>query len=322
MLKHKAWRLIGLLVLAYIISRIDWMQFKFILRRAKIGWFIAAFFLNIPPLWLKATRWQLLLSAQKKKVRNVEAFLYYLSATYLGVITPGRLGEFTKAVYLKNYGITNLSFGFSSVLVDRLWDLFLLVLLGLLGVIIFHPCPYAGAMGSVALAIFAFFISYFMYPKGFGKISDFFYKKILSYKIPDVAKGGAGQFRDGLLLIIGKRVWISILLTVSAYSIFFLQCYLIAKCFMVPLGYFQIVLTMAMVNLFSFIPITVSGLGTRDAALLFLLNQKGIGYEFIMAFSMGILFVFYIGGGMLGMLAWFLRPIELKKRVEEGTQAE
>ncbi len=312
MLKHKAWKLIGLLILAFIISRIDWSRFTIILRRAKVGWFVIAFFLNIPQLWLKATRWQNLLSAQKKVIRNWDAFLYYFSATFLGVITPGRLGEFAKVVYLKNDGIADLSFGFSSVLIDRLWDLSLLTAVGLLGVVILRPWPYAEAVGGAALILYICFIAYFMWPKGLERISGILYQKLLASKIPDSAKGGARQFREGLLLVLGKKIGISACLTVLAYGLFFLQCYLITKCFGIPLGYFQIAMVMSMVNLFSFIPITVSGLGTRDAALLFLLGQKGISYETIMAFSMGIFAVFYLGGGLLGVVAWFLKPIDLK----------
>ncbi len=96
----------------------------------------------------------------------------------------------------------------------------------------------------------------------------------------------------------------------TIYS-FFLQCYFIAKCFGISLGYFQIVLIMAMVNLFSFIPITVSGLGTRDAALLFLLGQKGVIYETIVTYSMGVFALSSLGGGLLGVIAWFLRPLTL-----------
>jgi len=313
MLKHKAWRFAGLVLLAYILSRIDWIQFGQVIKNAEIGWIIGALFLNIPALWLKSTRWKTLLSSQGKKISNKEAFLYYLSATFLGVITPGRLGEFAKAIYLKQYGITTISYGFSSVLADRLWDLFLLVLLGLLGLIILHPFPRGAFLGWVGLFLLILIIFFLFFLKRTEKISSYFYRKFLFSRISGIAKESAGQFKQGLKLIWGKKIWQSVFLTSSAYALFFLQCYFIAKGLLLPLSYFKIIPVMAMVNLFSFLPVSISGLGTRDAALLFLLGQQGISYEPIMAFSMGILFVFYAGGGLIGMIAWFLRPIELKK---------
>ena len=312
MLKHKVWKLIGLVILAYILSRIDWGQFKHVIQRAKWGWILWALFLNIPQLWLKATRWQNLLLTQGKKIKNMEAFLYYLSATYLGVVTPGRLGEFAKAIYLKENGIAGISYGLSSVLVDRLWDLSLLLILGFAGLIMLHPWPQARLMGWFGILCFVIVCLYVKFSKSIERISTYLYKKLANSKMPEIAKEGAQQFRLGFRQLWGKRIWQSAMLTSFAYAIFFLQCFLILKAFMIPLTYCQIVPVMAMVNLFSFIPISVSGLGTRDAALLFLMGQKGIGYESIMAFSMGVLLVFYIGGGILGMIAWFLRPLGSK----------
>ena len=56
-----------------------------------------------------------------------------MSSLYIGFVTPGRLGEFIKAVYLKSDKGISLSKGMSSVLIDRLCDLYLLIFLGLLG---------------------------------------------------------------------------------------------------------------------------------------------------------------------------------------------
>ncbi len=313
MLKHKLWKLIGLVILAYILSRIDWPQFLRVVRDAKITLILTAFLLNIPQLWLKSTRWQALLSAQGKRIKNVDAFLYYLGATYLGVITPGRVGEFVKALYLKQHGIATISYGFSSVLVDRLWDLLLLVVLGLAGLIVIHPFEYAALIGWVGLAGLVGLLAFLIFSSSIGKVAGIIYGKFLSSKIPKAAKEGAGRFGDGLRDLWGKRIGLSAGLTCLAYGLFFLQCAFIAHGFGLPLSYVEIVPIMAMVNLFSFLPVSVSGLGTRDAALLFLLTRRGLGYESIVAFSMGILIVFYVGGGLLGLTAWFLRPITLKK---------
>ena len=57
-----------------------------------------------------------------------------MSSIYIGFVTPGRLGEFVKAVYLKSDKGLSLSKGMSSVLVDRLFDLYLLIILGLIGI--------------------------------------------------------------------------------------------------------------------------------------------------------------------------------------------
>ena len=57
-----------------------------------------------------------------------------MSSLFIGFITPGRLGEFVKTLYLKADKGISLSKGFSSVLVDRFFDLYLLIILGFIGI--------------------------------------------------------------------------------------------------------------------------------------------------------------------------------------------
>ena len=90
--------------------------------------------LNIPHLFIKSYRWNYLLKQQSINYSAVQSFLVYMSSLYVGFITPGRLGEFVKTLYLKSDKGINISKGFSSVLVDRLFDLYLLIILGFIGI--------------------------------------------------------------------------------------------------------------------------------------------------------------------------------------------
>jgi uncharacterized membrane protein YbhN (UPF0104 family) len=72
-------------------------------------------------------------------IRAWDAFLYYLSSVSLGAITPGRIGEFFKVLYLKKAGVSTLNEGFSIVLVDHAYDVFLLVVLSAVGMLWLAP---------------------------------------------------------------------------------------------------------------------------------------------------------------------------------------
>jgi len=61
-------------------------------------------------------------------------FLVYWSGVYAGIITPGKLGEFIKVIYLKADKGISISKGFSSVLMDRLFDMYLLTVLAFIGI--------------------------------------------------------------------------------------------------------------------------------------------------------------------------------------------
>ena len=72
---------------------------------------------------------------------------------------------------------------------------------------------------------------------------------------------------------------------------------------------------MAVVGFVQLIPVSVSGLGTRDAALIFLFSQIGVGKEAAVAFSIMKLFVMFVFSGALALAA-----IKYLGRVE-GTEA-
>ena len=94
--------------------------------RVNTSLIILALIINIPHLFIKSFRWNFLLKQQKIFINPIETFMAYLSSLYIGYITPGRLGEFVKVIYLKSNRGISLSKGFSSVLIDRIFDLYLL----------------------------------------------------------------------------------------------------------------------------------------------------------------------------------------------------
>ncbi|MCK5243607.1 flippase-like domain-containing protein [bacterium] len=312
MLKFKVWRFLGVVIFVYILYKIDWPQMTSVLKRINLQWIIIAALINIPHLWLKSTRWQFLLAVQNKTIRNREAFLLYMSSLYLGVVTPGRLGEFAKAIYLRQAGITTISHGFSSVLVDRLFDLYLLFLLAMAGLVFLTPWPGSDAFGWAGFAGAVIVPLIFLFSGRTEQLISLLYKKVLASKLLKFAKEGGEQFGQGMRELMTCRIYRAGLLTLVAWLLFFFQCFLIAKALELPITYMEIILVMAITNIFTFLPISISGLGTREAALCFLLLPRGISLELILAYSMGVLVVFFVAGGLMGAVAWCMRPLGLE----------
>lgn len=312
MLKYKVWRLLGLIIFVYILYKVDWSQMTSVLKRTDLQWIIIATLINIPNLWLKSTRWQFLLAMQNKTIGNREAFLLYMSSLYLGIVTPGRLGEFAKAIYLNQEGITSVSHGFSSVLIDRLCDLYLLFLLAMAGFISLVPWEGADAFGWSGLAGAIAVPLIFLFSSRAQLFFPWIYQKVLVFKLPEAAKEDVEQFLKGIRELMTWRIYNAGLLTLLSWSLFFLQCFMIVKALEIPITYMEIIPIMAITNIFTFLPISISGLGTREAVLSFLLLPRGISLELILAYSMEVLLVFFIAGGLMGAVAWFLKPVDIK----------
>jgi len=68
-------------------------------------------------------------------------------------------------------------------------------------------------------------------------------------------------------------------------------------------------------NVLSFLPISIAGIGTRDASYVLLLSSLGKSHEEAIVFSNLVLICFYLFGGILGLISYLIKPIELKKAV-------
>ncbi len=114
-------------------------------RRLDPWWLLAGFLLNIPQIGLKALRWFMLVRWQGMRFNYRQAFLSYFGSLLIGFITPGRLGEMVQAVTLRNECGVPLARGLSSVILDRVFDMYLLLTLGSLGIVRFavvaRACP-------------------------------------------------------------------------------------------------------------------------------------------------------------------------------------
>ena len=129
-MKHLAWKLVGLAILAYLLWRVDWPRLLRLLASADWRLFLASFLLTPPLVWLKTMRWRALLGQQGISLPAGRAFAYYLAGLYLAVITPGRLGELARAGYLKaNHGV-GMGTALAGLVCDRALDLYLLALAG------------------------------------------------------------------------------------------------------------------------------------------------------------------------------------------------
>lgn len=149
-------RYLGILFLIVILTNIDVKLLLKYLSNINPFLCLLVLILNVPQFFIKSLRWNQLLKQQKIIYPAFDTFQIYISSIFIGFITPGRLGEFIKVVYVKSDKGISLSKGMSSVLIDRLCDLYLLIFLGLLGIWQFDIL---GKLSDTSLFLSIIFIS-------------------------------------------------------------------------------------------------------------------------------------------------------------------
>jgi uncharacterized membrane protein YbhN (UPF0104 family) len=104
---------------------------------------------------VKALRWHYLLKAQGISFPLGQAAAAYFSTYYVGIVTPGRAGEFLKVFYLRSR--TSASFGSAmvSVLFDRFLDIVLLVALAASGTLLVPQLSFLSNIWVLAVVMLA-----------------------------------------------------------------------------------------------------------------------------------------------------------------------
>lgn len=316
-MKSWAWKAIGLLILAYLAWRLDWARLGGLLAAADWRLMGLATLLSIPVMGLKSLRWRGLLRQQGIIISGRDSFIYYMASLYIGFITPGRLGEFTKAAYLKTASQVNPGLGLSSVAVDRLLDLYLVAVLALAGAAWSDLWPWARAWAcwGLALALLA--------PAGLAwldrrhPLPEAMARMLSRKNIPAFMREGLGSFASGMRLLMTPRLTLAGLPTVLSYGLFFIQCFLLAWAVGLPLSFWEVIPVMSITNLASLLPISISGLGVREGALAAMLGGRA-PLETIMAFSFAVFAATYLASGLMGLAAFWRAPLDMTWRKDRG----
>lgn len=112
---------IGFIFLAFWIYWIDTAQLVHYFKKISIFTAILAFSSYLMSYYIRSFRWRLLLSPIQK-MKQSDAFAYFLAGNFINYLIPIRAGELAKcALVKKNYKI-RFSHSFPSVFIDKLFD--------------------------------------------------------------------------------------------------------------------------------------------------------------------------------------------------------
>jgi uncharacterized protein (TIRG00374 family) len=304
-------RIIGLAVFIIILGKLDIGMVAGIVTEARLFYLLAAFVWVIPLLLLKAYRWYMLLKLQGLEYEFRSLFLDFLSSNYLGLATPGRAGEFTKVAYLKD--MTRASWGkaFSSVIADRLLDLFVIIAIGSLGVLA-YPFSHQLSTLMVLLLTGLLGVTYCLFDAKVGiSVLGLWHKVRSGYTSGGNLAIHLADFYQGMGAFRRIKVAVAVVLSLLAYLCVISQGYLLARAIGITLSPLYLAFCMAIVSLVSLIPISISGIGTRDMVLIGLFSTQGIQAEYAVAFSTLMFFAFNVAAALLGALAWYKRPLNI-----------
>ena len=88
-------------------------------------------------LLIQSFKWKNILDTSDIQVSFKDTTIMFLVGYYYGSITPGKIGDFIRSKFLSTHNDISLGYSFSTIFLDRISDLIIIVYLGFIGVIFF-----------------------------------------------------------------------------------------------------------------------------------------------------------------------------------------
>jgi glycosyltransferase 2 family protein len=294
---------LGPILFLYLIQKTD---FQVVLEQFhSIRWplALAGMVLVAGHIFLKVFRWNFLLNAQQISLSYKESCWIYLAGLFLGVVTPGRVGDFSKAWYLRDKGY-RLAKAMVSVFLDRLLDVaFFFIILGT-GLILNLEEP------VLWLLIWGVFSGAGVWAGKLGLAkSELPFRPLLPRKWREAAR----FFFEELGRISFKH-WIAILfITWCGWLVYFSSITLLSYSIGIVLPFGKAAFAIVLSALVAFLPVSFLGIGTRDGMLIVYFQSLGLQSEQALGFSLCILLVMILTG-FYGLFGYAVCPFPLRQK--------
>jgi uncharacterized protein (TIRG00374 family) len=311
---------VGIILFLIILSRINLNALIDILAHANVMFLFLAFLVTCITIILKSLKWKIIVNSVKPSFSLTESIVAFFVGFSFSTITPAKLGDFIKVLYVTDESC-GLGKALSTVVIDRLIDIILLVSIALIGVYGFSLLYHIDIISISAIVLLVLFILIGLFIILNKPVLSTLLKPFFNIFVPQHLKNKVSMyyidFFTGLLTFYHDRhrFFSSIFIGLLSWIPPFFYGYLLARSIGIDVGIFFFVLAIPVMGLIDVLPISISGIGTRDMALIFLFGLKGISAEMAVAFSLLYLFMSYWLTALIGVGMYFKYPVQIPKEL-------
>jgi len=302
--------IIGILIFLYILFKLNISEILKEFANVKIAFLLIAGFFVLILLFAETFKWFVIARVQTTKIPFREAFKINIIGLFYAFITPSKLGGIIRAEYLKKYNNQKRGKGLSNYVLDKVLDICSLIFMTLIFSFVFKnliPISFS----YYFLIIFILLITalvVFRDEKKSRALLRIFYKKFIPDRIKEKTKESFYSFYEnmpnkkyfGLFFLFNLLNWI------AGYTV----SYFVGLSLGISISFFYFLAILPIATLVGQIPITISGLGTREAVMISFFGILGVGATKV--FSMSIITLF-ISGVLPSLIASFLIIKEKEK---------
>ncbi len=284
--------ILGVAVVAILIGHYDARPVFHALARERIGYFAAAIALYLASQVMSAWRWQLLARLNSISGPFREFLAYYFVGVFTNLFVPGLVGgDAARALYLGRRH-DRLGEAIASVVADRGIGLIALFWFAAAGALTLGAVKLPPSILRVTITI------------GAVALAGWLTSPILA-RLAGRLGGRLARITGPFLCYLSQPIAIipAILLSIVLQAELALCQYLLARGLGLETSLATFMLCVPIANVFASLPITLNGLGVREAAYLVLFSQAGLSKPDTIALGL-LWFASTMIGGLSGIIAF------------------
>ncbi|MAG61875.1 hypothetical protein CMI43_03635 [Candidatus Pacearchaeota archaeon] len=299
----------GILLFIYILVKIDLQAVLSEIQNANIYFLLIGVFLVFVMMLSETIKWFTIARFQNIKIPFSEAFKINMIDNYYGFITPSKVGSVIRAEYLRKYTEGHFGKGLFNFIIDKVMDLSAIIFIAIIFSYNFKDKLDLPIGFFTALFLFFVFGTLFFLKKERSEvILRIIYRKLVPNRFRDQAKSSFESFYDH---VPKKRYFILFfLLNLFNWIINYTLAYSVGLSLGINLPFIYYLSILPLATLVSLIPISVAGLGTREATLISLFGLFGITAAKVFSMSIISLLIAGIIPAIVGASYAFIKKLE------------
>jgi uncharacterized protein (TIRG00374 family) len=265
-------------------------------------------------------RWKVILAVKGIRIPLGRLLYYYLMGIFFSSFLPTSVGGDVARVVAVARETEKRADAFASVVIERLQGFFVLLPIGLISI------PFVAGrltewrlvltVGVITVLIFG--VAYLLLLRPVARRLFGLLGPVLRLLERFRARERLEKAHEAIVTYRGsyQAIYGGLALSLLSRLSWIYGCYLVGKAFSLDLAFTTLMLVVPVVELVRMVPISISGIGVREAAFVTMLRQFGI--EDSLGFALAVvIYVIFFGFGLLGGLLYGTRQFTGGRRGED-----
>lgn len=313
-MRKRILQLIGILLLGYIVYRIGPINVFNEIRNVRVNLLILTILSIVFVTLLQGLRWQIILKVLDIHISWLQALKLFWIGMFVGAVTPGKVGDFARVYFLRKRNPSTFR-AFFSVLVDRMIDVLVLLCCATITALFFLKKIriHVLIVSVFWLSLFIFLIFLMNKESYIHRLFSNLIKRIVPSSFKDFDGFSFNKFYAGVKSARKIELLLIVCLVIVVWTVSFLSRYFLALSLSINISFIESFFCVSASTIVALLPISVSGIGTREAAMVFMFSQLGLASESAVAFSLLIVVVdlFVISFGIIP----YLKSTDIKGKI-------